>query len=342
MDINYFMKLQNAYGTKNKREKDLVKTNSQMSKHFEDTYDTEDVLLNNSPFKLMIIKDSEGNPFKKKIKSKNSTPFNLGDYIEWNNQIWLITMVDSDDKTWHRGYMYLCTIPLRWQNSRGEIVERYACSEDSANSSDGVSGNSNINIGDNQYNLIIPIDEETKHLMRDMRFPIDFEDSEKPDTYKLTNRIVKVNDMRYFGRGGLLNIALVYTPFNPEKDKRVSMSNGQEVWVCDYVENISEDTVIAGSLKAIISGNGRTKVGFKREYEANLVDDSGNSIAWDDNLYEWIIPAYSGIQSSVLNNKLILTVTDEELIGTDLNIQVSKRDDNLIIGSFTITVCDSF
>ena len=37
MDINYFMKVQNAYGTKNRREKELAKVNSQMAKHFEDT-----------------------------------------------------------------------------------------------------------------------------------------------------------------------------------------------------------------------------------------------------------------------------------------------------------------
>ena len=342
MDINYFMKLQNAYGTKNKREKDLIKTNSQMSKHFEDTYDTEDVLLNNSPFKIMIIKDSEGNPFKKKIKSKHSSPFNLGDYIEWNNQIWLITMVDSDDKTWYRGYMYLCTVPLRWQNSKGEIVERYACSEEATKYSDGISSNSNISIGDNQYGLTLPIDEETKRLVRDMRFPIDFEDSDKPDTYKLTNRAVKVNDMRYFGRGGILNITLVYTPFNPEKDRRISMNNGQEVWICDYIENIDENEITTGSLKAIISGNDETKIGFKRTYEAKIVDGNGNFIDWDDNLYEWGISMYSGVQSSIHGNKLTLTVTDEELIGLNLDLQVYKKEDNIAIGNFTITVCDSF
>ena len=100
MDINYFMKVQNAYGTQNRREKELVKVNSQMIKHFEDTYDTEDVLLNGEPFKLMIIKDTDGNTFKKKIKSPYNQKFNLGDYIEWNGQTWLVTLLDIDDRTW--------------------------------------------------------------------------------------------------------------------------------------------------------------------------------------------------------------------------------------------------
>ena len=162
MDINYFMKVQNAYGTKNRREKELAKVNGQMAKHFEDTYDTEDVLLNGEPFKLMIIKDTEGNTFKKKIKSTHEYKFNLGDYVQWNDQIWLVTLLDPDDKTWHRGYMYLCTVPLRWQNSDGKIIERFSYSEDFTKYSKGVTGTSTISIGDNQYGLTLPIDSETK------------------------------------------------------------------------------------------------------------------------------------------------------------------------------------
>ena len=119
------MKIQNAYGTKNKREKELAKVNRVMSKHFEDTFDTEDVLLDGEPFKLMIVKDTDGNVFKKKIKSRHEDKFNLGDYVIWNNQFWLITLLDPDEKTWNRGYMYLCTVPLRWQNTDGQIIERW-------------------------------------------------------------------------------------------------------------------------------------------------------------------------------------------------------------------------
>ena len=107
MDINYFMKIQNAYGTKNRREKELAKINNEMSKHFEDMFDTEEVLLNDVPTQLMIIKDTDGNTFKKKIKSVHGNKFNLGDYVTWNGQKWLITLVDVDKKTWNRGYIYV-------------------------------------------------------------------------------------------------------------------------------------------------------------------------------------------------------------------------------------------
>lgn len=46
----------------------------------------------------MIIKDTDGNTFKKKIKSRHGEKFNLGDYVIWNNQYWLITLLDPDEK----------------------------------------------------------------------------------------------------------------------------------------------------------------------------------------------------------------------------------------------------
>ena len=183
MDISYFIKIQNAYGTNNRRERELAKVNRDLSKHFEDTFDTENVLLNGKPFSLMIVKDTDNNTFKKKIKSAHEYKFNLGDYVQWNNQIWIVTLVDPDEKTWNRGYMYLCTIPLRWQNSNGEIVERYGYSEDFTKYSSGKTGNNNITIGDNQYGITVPIDNETKMLERDTRFVIDFDSANKPDVY---------------------------------------------------------------------------------------------------------------------------------------------------------------
>lgn len=97
MDIEYFKKLQNAHGTRNKREKELMKVNRNSSKHFDDTFDTEDVLVNDKPMQLMIVHDTDLNVYKKKIKSRHEDVFNLGDYVIWNDQVWLITLIDPDN-----------------------------------------------------------------------------------------------------------------------------------------------------------------------------------------------------------------------------------------------------
>ena len=87
MDISYFQKINNTYGSKNKQEVDLYLLNRHVDDRFADTIDYHVVKRNGEPFELLIIKDTDNNTFKKKIKSKHSTPFNLGDYMLVNKYI---------------------------------------------------------------------------------------------------------------------------------------------------------------------------------------------------------------------------------------------------------------
>lgn len=328
MDINYFKKIQNAYSTKSRREKELVKINHEMSKHFEDTFDTEEVLLNDIPTQLMIIKDADGNTFKKKIKSVHGNKFNLGDYVKWNNQMWLITLVDVDEKTWNRGYMYLCTVPLRWQNSEGKIIERYVYAEDFTKYSNGVTGNNTITIGDNQYGLTLPVDEETKKLKRDMRFPMDFDDSEQPDIYKLTNRKVKLSDNQYFGRGGTMVVTMSFDAFNTNEDKKVVMENGQEVWICNYNNSATplpptpSEPNKTTDLRCTISGNISLKNKYRRVYTVTFTDKDGNSVDWQEIKYQWNVRSDFDVKKTISDNKITVSVNDESLIGGSFFVQI--------------------
>lgn len=328
MDINYFMKIQNAYGTKSRREKELVKINHEMSKHFEDTFDTEEVLLNDIPTQLMIIKDTDGNTFKKKIKSVHGNKFNLGDYVKWNNQMWLITLVDVDEKTWNRGYMYLCTVPLRWQNLEGKIIERWVYAEDFTKYSNGVTGNNTITVGDNQYGLTLPVDEETKRLKRDMRFPMDFDDNEQPDIYKLTNRKVKLSDNQYFGRGGTMVVTMSFDAFNPNDDKKVTMKNGQEVWICNYNNSHTplpptpSEPNETTDLRCVISGNTNLKNGYRRSYTATFSDKDGNAVDWQNVDYQWNVKSDFDVKQTIVDNKITVSVNDESLIGGSFFVQI--------------------
>ena len=333
MDISYFQKINNTYGSKSKQEVDLYLLNKHVDDRFADTIDYHVVKRNGEPFELLIIKDTDNNTFKKKIKSKHSTPFNLGDYIEWNNQIWLVTLLDSNDKTYHSGYMYLCTVPLRWQNAKGEIVERWAYSEDFTKYSSGISSNNTTTVGDNQYGLTLPIDEETKTLKRDMRFPIDFDDAEEPEIYKLTNRKVMLNNNSYFDRGGTMIATMSFNELNKSTDKCVVMPDGREVWICNYTEPITpeeddETTISNGSVTGVISGNKNLKVGFKRTYTANLADENGNVIDWTEE-FSWDINSRFKVDTQTNGNKLIISVDDEMLIGLNFALSLLKNGEVL-------------
>lgn len=344
MDIEHYMKIQNAYGTKSKREKDLAKVNRNMKQHFNDTFDTEEVIINGQPKELMIIKDTDNNTFKKKIKSVHDEPFNLGDYVEWNGQIWLITLVDVDDKTWNRGYMYLCTVPLRWQNANGEIVERWAYSEDFTKYSSGISSNNTTTVGDNQYGLTLPIDDETKTLKRDMRFPIDFDDVEEPEIYKLTNRKVMLNNNSYFDRGGTMIATMSFNELNKSTDKRVVMSDGREVWICNYTESTTPEeddktTILSGTITGTISGNKNLKVGFSRTYTANLVDEDGNTVEWSDE-FSWNIVGDIEVSLSIDGGSIDLLVEDEDCIDSTFYLQVLNN--GVVVTQIEITVTGIF
>lgn len=328
MDISYFQKINNTYKTNSRQETDLYLLNRHVDECFADTVDYHVVKRNGDPFELLIIKDTDNNTFKKKIKSRPSEPFNLGDYIEWDNQIWLVTLVDTDDKTYHSGYMYLCTVPLRWQNSEGKIIERYVFAEDYTKYSNGTTGNNTITIGDNQYGLTLPVDEETKKLKRDMRFPMDFDDSEQPDIYKLTNRKVKLSDNQYFGRGGTMIVTMSFDAFNPNDDKKVTMDNGQEVWICNYNNSHTplpptpSEPNETTDLRCVISGNTNLKNGYRRTYTVTFTDKDGNSVDWQNVNYQWIIKSDFDVKQTISDNKITVSVNDENLIGGSFFVQI--------------------
>jgi len=328
MNLSYFQKINNTYKSKSRQETDLYLLNRHVDECFADTVDYHVVKRNGEPFELLIIKDTDNNTFKKKIKSRPTEAFNLGDYIKWNNQIWLITLVDTDDKTYHSGYMYLCTVPLRWQNSEGKIVERYAYAEDFTKYSNGTKSNSTITVGDNQYGLTLPVDSETKKLKRDMRFPMDFDDSEQPDIYKLTNRKVKLSDNQYFGRGSTMILTMSFDAFNTNEDKKVVMENGQEVWICNY-NNFSTPLPPTPSepnettdLRCVISGNTNLKNGYRRTYSVMFTDTDGNDINWQNVNYQWNVIADFDIKQTINNSKITVSINDENLIGSSFFIQI--------------------
>lgn len=341
MDMSYFQKINNTYKSQSKQETDLYLLNRHVEECFADTIDYHVVKRNGEPYELLIIKDTDGNTFKKKIKARPSTPFNLGDYIEWNGQMWLITLLDPNEKTYHSGYMYLCTVPLRWQNSEGEIIERYAYSEDFTKYSSGTTGNNTITIGDNQYGLTLPIDSETRKLKRDMRFPIDFEDAEQPDIYELTNRKVNLNNNEYFGRGGTMVVTMSFGAFNATNDKRVALEDGKEVWICDYKEVNTDteeptdpenpDKTTDLRVKIAFKGTQELKIGGStKTLTGSFLDTNGNTTAdigiWEVITIDELLPY---LEYTIDENTLKINVLDTDLIDSKVRIMFSSADNTI-------------
>lgn len=326
MDLNYYMKLQNAYGTTSKREKDLLKVNKQMSKHFHDTFSPETVSVNGRKMDMMIIKDTDGNTYKRKIKTRHDDYINLGEYVFWDNQHWLITFLDVDDKTWHRGYMYLCTVPLRWQDNSGNIIEKWGFSEDFTKYSKGTYGNSTIVTGDNQYGITVGVDDDTKQLHRDMRFVIDYENVKTPDVYKLTNRKMALNNYEHFGRGATMILTLSYDAFDKNTDKFVHLKNGTDVWVCNYKSDTTPPPSNEDELTTVnILFDGKPELKIGGNYKAFIGALSENNVLNKDVSGNWKIISIPELEkyikySTEKNTLRIKIENDEFAIGSKIRI----------------------
>lgn len=332
LNIEYYMKLQNAYSTKNKREKELVKVNRNANKHFDDTFDTQDVLVNEIPMQLMIVKDTDGNTYKKKIKSRHEDIIKLGDYVKWNNQIWMITLLDSDDKAWNRGYMYLCEILLRWQDDNGNIIERWGYSEDYTKYSMGESGNSTITVGDYQYGITLPVDEYTKKLTRENRFIVDFEGNYPPDTYRLTGKKGFISDYRYFDKGGVFTITLSYEQFNKVTDKLVKLENNTEVWICDYktppTSTLPPSEPANPTTSVIITGGDTLRYGRSKTWTVTFTDSTGTEITPLN--FTWNVKSDFKITQNITDNKIQLKCIDDRAIDCMFTLQVLDNESNIL------------
>lgn len=280
----------------------------------------------------------------RKIHCPIAADVKRGYYVIHENNVWIIdTNVANVDGAYLSTRMSRCQYLLRWQNNEGEIVERWGYSSDQTKYSNGETGNSIITLGDNQYSLLLPIDEETKLLKRNMRFVMDFEDSDKPDVYRLTNRKVNLNNELYFDRGGTMSITLTFTEFNHDTDKQVRLCDGKKIWICDYKNtnsptppqpDISNETT---DLFVTISGNKNLKVGFSRTYKATIKDIDDNEVDWDDN-YSWNVVSAFDVVQTVNNNQIKLLVEDESHIGDSFLLQFIA--DGTIMSEIKVIVCD--
>lgn len=330
MDLTYFQRINNTFQSKDKQNADLYLLNRHVNAGFTDSIDYHLVRKNcdSNPLELLIIKDATGNPFKKKIKSRPSEYFNLGDYILWNNQIWMVSSIDPDDKTYNSGHMRLCTICLRWQNSSGTIVDRWCYTEDFSKAG-GVEENKTITTARNQYEITLPVDLETKRLKRDQRFPIDFEDAMDPDVYKLTNRKILQMDSNYFSRGGLIVVSLSYDAFNNGTDKHINLDSGEQVWICNYIAPTLSPPPPSQDKNTILTIDGRSelKVGHTGLYRAIVKDADGNEVTDLD--FEWhVVSDFADEIEQIVNGNLItLKINNHKRIANTFLLQVSYNHD---------------
>ena len=257
-----------------------------------------------------------------------------GMYVYFDSAFWLITGYPSSNKSYEKATLDICQYKLKWQNSNGDIIERWGNFTSASKYDDGLQDGKTIILSSDNLNILLPNDEESLGLA----YKRVFVDSKLlPEKVYVISR---TDDVLYnFGEhGGIISFIADKTEFDPSKDN-------QELGICDYIpptlpEENDETTILSNAVTGAISGNKNLKVGFERTYTASLVDEEGNAIKWS-NEYSWNIMSEFKVNSSINGNKITLMVENEDLIDSLLRLQVVNND-GLIITQIEITVVGIF
>ena len=318
------------------RERELNRLKSDIVRKAPSSLSYKDVKLNGEPTQLMI--NTSTKPYYKEFQSLPDQTVLAGDYVEWANSVWLVLNADCDDEVYTDGNLRQCQHKIFWQKDDGTIVSRYAYTENASAYNNGEKGNNTITLQSNQFMVYLPYDDETAELDNGKRIHMSRSNA-KCKPYELT----RPDDITYgFGEKGVLNIIFTQTQYNQDKDKLITLEDGTQAWICDYIPPStplppSDETTI---LSANISGRKELKVGFSRTYTVTISDKDGNALAWDDTMYGWNVVSDFDIEQTVTGNKIKLFVDDESFIGSSFLLQVIKLDDNAVIGEIEITVMD--
>lgn len=288
----------------------------------------EDTLLNGNPFteSPRIFDRKFIDTFHHKITVETILDkdwIECGDYLEYEGMVWLCLNSYSFHKLYCRATFMSCDWKIYWINENGELKSQYVIDQNSTQYNSGETSNSTMTLGSAQHMLKMQCNDDTIILDSPMRFAID-KNIKKPTCYKVTQ-----NDNTAYNYGkGLCCVTVTETQLNTESDKLITLDDGTQVWICDYVEvtplppTPSEPNETT-DLKCLISGNTNLKNGYQRSYTVTFIDKDGNSVDWQNVNYQWNVKSDFDVQQSISDNQITVSINDENLIG----------------GSFFVSVC---
>lgn len=329
----------NLHGT-TQRERMLNRTKNNISNKAVGSLSYKSVKLNGEETSLVINTGTK--PYYKEFQSLPNQKVVMGDYVEWANRTWLVYEADADDEIYVDGKMYECNYQLFWQDSQGNLISKWAYIQNASSYNNGEEENKTITLASNQFMVWMPLDDDTVILRNGKRMFIDNYPI-APSCYELTRP--DTVSMK-FGEKGCTYYIFTQTETNTSKDKLVTLEDGSQVWLADYIEVDTEDTTTPPEnpdemtdLRVVISGNKNLKVGFSRTYTATIADVDGNAVGWD-NSYSWNVASDFEVGQEIDGNTIKLLVEDEDLVDEVFLLQIVK--DGSVVAEIEITVISVF
>ena len=274
------------YGT-TQRERIVNRLKTNLNNKLQDNPSYKSVKLNGKETHLII--NTSTKPYYKEFQSLPDQKILAGDYVEWADSMWLVLNADSDDEVYTDGNLRQCQHRIYWQKADGTIVSRYAYTENASAYNNGETGNNTITLQSNQFMVYLPYDEETAELDNGKRVHMSRSNA-KCKPYELT----RPDDVTYgFGEKGVLNIIFTQTQYNQDNDKLITLENGTQAWICDYIDpsslpSIPDETSDLWVMKITCPNLEIKPTGRYKTITANLCNsNTGENIP--DIVYDWTV-----------------------------------------------------
>lgn len=225
--IDYVRNVQGAHGLTNVKQVLASEAKSRTSLEMLESINCQYDSTRNDTAQKFIVTDTDLKYCKNILAFPNES-LNVGDIITCFGQNWIVTDVSADNTVQLSGKMYQCNLTLKFQVGTGTTIYTRYGYFDSGVYSTTTKETQTMQIGDLQFNLSLPYDNQTRTLQRDKR--IATEVLYKPDgsqalrCYKITS-CDSVDGS--FGAGKLLKIRLREDEYHPQRDSVANI-------VCDY------------------------------------------------------------------------------------------------------------
>ena len=320
-------KLTREYSYSNPRKEMLREKKQQVHSLYDFAMDREDdTFLNGNPFikspRIFDRKFVDNVHHKITVETILDEDFiECGDYLEYDGMVWLCLNSYSFHKLYCRATFMSCDWKIYWINANGELKSQYVIDQNSTQYNSGESGNSTMTLGAAQHMLKMQCNDDTILLDSPQKFAID-KNIKKPTCYKVTQ-----NDNTSYNYGkGLCCITVSETQLNQETDKLITLEDGTQVWVCDYIKTFtptppqpSTPDETADLFKISHRGNASIIVGgnYKKFY---LTDNNGEVI---NSPVSWSITVLPQFEKSIMyeimeDNSIRIKAINNDCIGSDI------------------------
>lgn len=261
-------------------------------------------------------KYSSANGNMKSFLTHNNDRIEVGDYIydEEEDTYWICTESFHVDNIHYEGKFTQCNWHLRWQRSDGTILE-YPCLDlNSTQYNSGESGNNTLKLGSAQHMEKVQANSDTISLASPQRFYVSRDNS---IPYVITQNDTTASN---YGKG-ICNITVTQDVRREDKDR-------PDLGICDYIDPSSplpptpSEPNETTDLRCVIFGNTNLKNRYHRTYTVTFTDKDNNDVNWEEVDYHWNIVSNFEVNQTLSENKIIVSVNNEGLIGSSFLVQI--------------------